>query len=143
MKTTWKAAIVPVLALAACSGGGEGDDNAPDDSGAATPSIFAEKVAPTLQTHCATCHLTGAEQGNVSLVPAKAVESLVGVPSQEAPDILRVKAGDPDASYLVMKIEGTHLDHGGSGVQMPFGAPPLSDRQIADIRQWIAEGAKP
>ena len=138
-----KAVILPAFTLAACSGGAESVDTEPVESGATTLSFFAEKVAPTLQTHCATCHLTGTEQGNVSLVPAKAVESLVGVPSQEAPDIVRVKAGDPDASYLVMKIEGTHLDHGGSGVQMPFGAPPLSERQIADIRQWIAEGAQP
>lgn len=133
--------IMSLLLLAGCSGGSE-EAAAPVEE-MATPSLFAEKVAPTLQAQCATCHLTGQEQGNISLVPAKAIESLVGVPSQEAPDILRVKAGDPDASYLVMKIEGTHLDHGGNGVRMPFGAAPLTDQQIADIRQWIAEGAKP
>lgn len=133
--------IMSLLLLAGCSGGSE-EATAPVEE-MATPSLFAEKVAPTLQAQCATCHLTGQEQGNISLVPAKAIENLVGVPSQEASDILRVKAGDPDASYLVMKIEGTHLDHGGNGVRMPFGAAPLTDQQIADIRQWIAEGAKP
>jgi hypothetical protein len=56
---------------------------------------------------------------------------------------MRVVAGNPDASYLVMKLEGTHLANGGSGGQMPFGAPPLPPEQIAKVRQWIAEGAKP
>ncbi|WP_225899566.1 c-type cytochrome [Croceicoccus gelatinilyticus] len=133
--------IMSLLALAGCSGGADEAPSPAEET--ATPSLFAEKVAPTFQAQCATCHLTGQEQGNVSLIPAKAIENLVGVPSEEAPDILRVKAGDPDASYLVMKIEGTHLDNGGSGSRMPFAGAPLTDQQIADIRQWIAEGAKP
>lgn len=100
-------------------------------------------IVPLIESQCATCHLTGEEAGGISLVGDVARDFLVGQPSQEAPAIMRVVAGDPDASYLVMKLEGTHLAHGGSGAQMPFGAPPLPPEQIAKVRQWIAGGAKP
>ena len=100
-------------------------------------------LVPLIESQCATCHLTGEEAGGLSMVGDVARDFLVGKPSQEVPAIMRVVAGNPDASYLVMKLEGTHLTHGGSGGQMPFGAPPLPPEQIAKVRQWIAAGAKP
>jgi hypothetical protein len=55
--------------------------------------------------------------------------------------LLRVKAGDPDSSYLVHKIQGTQGTVGGSGGQMPLGRSPLSQDNIDIIRDWIAAGA--
>lgn len=108
------------------------------------PAVSYQKdVVPILEQNCATCHLTGEEAGGMSLVGDAAIGFLVGQPSQEAPAIMRVTAGEPDKSYLVMKLEGTHIDHGGSGSQMPFGGLPLAPEDIAKVRQWIAEGAKP
>lgn len=127
--------------LSACSGSQEENEtNAPIT---AQTSRYVAEIAPVLAANCATCHLTGQEAGNVVLVPAKAIESLVGVPSVQAPGLMRVVPGDPDASYLVMKLEGSHIASGGTGSQMPFGAPPLPRTSIAKIRQWITEGAKP
>ena len=108
----------------------------------ATVSYQAD-IVPLLESQCATCHLTGEEAGGISLVGDAAIGFLVGQPSQEAPAIMRVVAGDPDKSYLVMKLEGTHIAQGGSGGQMPFAAPPLAPEQIAKVRQWIAAGAMP
>jgi hypothetical protein len=105
-------------------------------------SLFKSDIVPLLATRCATCHLTGAEAGNMSLVPDKALATLVGVKSVEAPSLVRVVPGKPDDSYLIMKLEDTHIEKGGSGAQMPFGAPPLSPDNIAKLRQWISEGAK-
>jgi len=53
---------------------------------------------------------------------------------------VRVKPGDPDHSWLVVKIEGTNPV--GTGDEMPQFADDLSFTEIAMIRQWIAEGAK-
>lgn len=103
---------------------------------------YQDDIVPLLESNCATCHLTGEEAGGMSLVGDSAIAFLVNKPSQEAPALVRVVPGNPDASYIVMKLEGTHITHGGSGAQMPFGAPPLSPGQIAKIRQWIAMGAK-
>lgn len=110
----------------------------------ATPaSLYQDEIVPLLESNCATCHLTGEEAGGMSLVGDAAIDFLVGKPAQEAPALMRIVPGDPDKSYFVMKLEGTHLANGGTGAQMPFGGPPLDPEKIARIRQWIAEGAKP
>ena len=99
--------------------------------------IQAVVFTPTCAT--AGCH-TG-PTGNslpsgMDLTSANAsFNSLVGVSSLQQPAILRVAAGDPDNSYLVMKLEGN------AGSLMPFGGPALDPSVIAEIRQWITDGA--
>lgn len=107
------------------------------------PSRFQAKIAPLFEGKCAICHMTGEEAGGLSLVADNVITSVVGVPASGAPGQIRVIPGAPDKSYLLMKLEGTHLKHGGEGAQMPFAAPPLPAGEIAEIRQWIADGAKP
>ena len=106
----------------------------------AKPS-FTRDVVPILKTRCATCHLTGKEAGNIALYPAAAYASLVGAKSPVS-GFLRVVPGKPDDSYVIMKLEGTHLAKGGKGARMPFGAGPLPAAQLALIRSWIKAGAK-
>ena len=147
MKTT--IVISAALLLAACSGesakqdGGAGAEAGAEAAAAAAGSVFQTEIAPLLASNCATCHLTGEEAGNISLIPDKAIASLVNVPAKGAPGQVRVVPGDPDNSYLIHKLEGTHVKVGGSGTQMPMGAAPLPAEQIAKIRQWIKDGAKP
>ncbi len=142
----WAVPVIMGMALlaSACSSGSKdaAKGNA-DTKATATASFYETDVAPIFQSHCATCHLTGQEAGKMSLVPAQAIATLVGVPSVGAPKLTRVVAGDPDSSYILMKLEGTHIEHGGAGARMPFGAPTLSADKIARIRKWISEGAKP
>lgn len=102
---------------------------------------FSQDVVPILRTNCATCHLTGQEPGNMKLHPGGAYASLVNVPSTES-GLMRIKPGQPEASYLMHKLDGTHLDAGGQGERMPFGASPL-DESVRDlIRAWIKGGAR-
>jgi hypothetical protein len=108
----------------------------------AAPISFSQQVVPVLRTRCATCHLTGTEAGKISLVPAKARANLVNVKSSDAPKLTRVVPGKPGQSYLMKKLEGTHIAAGGKGARMPFGTPPLPPAQVDLIRRWIAEGAK-
>ncbi|WP_298285326.1 hypothetical protein [Novosphingobium sp.] len=113
------------------------------DEGSAPAVSYTKDIVPLLESQCATCHLTGEEAGGMSLVGDAAIAYLVGKSAEEAPALMRVAAGDPDRSYLVMKLEGTHITHGGNGAQMPFGAPPLPAADIAKVRAWIAAGANP
>jgi hypothetical protein len=129
------APVALILVLVSCSPESE-------EQPASTVSFFQSDIAPLLVSGCATCHLTGAEAGNMSLVPDKIIKTLVNVKAVGAPTRMRVVPGKPDDSYLIMKIEGTHISKGGSGTQMPFGAPPLSADKIAKLRKWILEGAK-
>lgn len=89
----------------------------------------------------AGCHAGGgaALPGIMNLTSAQAsFDNLVNVPSLEVPGAVRVLPFDPDNSYLVQKLEGTAA----VGDRMPAGSPnPLDPALIANIRQWIADGA--
>jgi hypothetical protein len=56
------------------------------------------------------------------------------------PTLQRVTPGNPDASYLIQKLEGTP---GIVALRMPRNAPPLDQTTISVIRQWISNGAQP
>jgi hypothetical protein len=70
--------------------------------------------------------------------PAQVVQTLVGVQSISSPSKVRVKAFDPDNSFIVQKLEG-HLAPN-EGVQMPPGRVIGAD-QVQLLREWIAGGA--
>ncbi len=70
--------------------------------------------------------------------PGESWSNLVNVQSSGVPSTVRVVPGDPDNSYLIMKLEGTP---GVVGLQMPQGRDPLSGSQIQAIRDWIEAGA--
>lgn len=102
---------------------------------------FKADLVPLLKKRCAVCHLTGSEAGNMALHPRAAYGSLVGVASVQAEGMLRVAPGDPDASYLLHKLEDTHLDAGGTGARMPFNEAPLDPEAVQLFRAWIEAGA--
>jgi hypothetical protein len=121
--------------LFACSGAGAGEQEPGPE-----PVSFARDIAPLLKTRCAICHMTGQEPGSMALHPGKAYASLVNMASVQSA-LLRVKPGAPEQSYLLLKLDGTHLDAGGQGVRMPFGMAPLDEITRQRIRDWIAAGA--
>jgi mono/diheme cytochrome c family protein len=86
---------------------------------------FTADVQPILQTSCVGCH---GQAGGLSL---ESHESLMKGGAQ-GPVIV---GGDPDASELVLYIDGT------KDQRMPRGADPLADEQITTIRTWILQGA--
>lgn len=106
----------------------------------AQPVQFQQQIVPLLRVHCVGCHMTGSEPGGLALHPGKAYQSLVNVQANSAP-LMRVKPKEPDASYLLHKLQGTHLEVGGDGVRMPFAMPALNNQEIDIIRRWIKEGA--
>ncbi len=61
----------------------------------------------------------------------------VGVPSIQEPTIVRVLPSDPDNSYLIQKMEGSAAT---GNVMPPSGMLPAAT--IAEIRQWILDGAQ-
>lgn len=135
------ATCATVLLLTACAGDGEGlDENGRPANGAPQPLLpeFA-----SIQTHvftpiCTTCHSGAAAPLGLRLDEGAAYAMLVNAPSVEVPALRRVDPGNPDASYLIQKIEGTAA----VGGRMPLNAPPLPAATIAVIRQWIADGAQ-
>ena len=100
--------------------------------------IQAIVFSPTCATvSCHTGPSGGVLPGGMDLSDADAsFMSLVGVASTQQAAILRVDDFDPDNSYLIQKLEGTAL----SGGRMP-PAGALDPAIIAEIRQWISDGA--
>jgi hypothetical protein len=111
----------------------------PVSAGATLDEIQAAVFTPTCSN--AGCH-TGPTgnilPGGMDLTDANAsFNSLVGVASLQVPALSRVAANDPDNSYLIQKLEGTAA----GGIRMPFGGGALDPALIADIREWISNGA--
>lgn len=112
------------------------------------PLVEPEPGAPTLaevqaQVFTPSCALSGCHLGagapfGLDLSEGRAYTNTVGVRSGEVPALFRIAPGDPDASYLVHKVEGRE---GIVGARMPLGRPPLSEQRIALLREWIADGA--
>ncbi len=101
--------------------------------------IQAQVLGPTCGT--SFCHSgTGATlPSSMDLTSADAsFASLVGVQSLQDMNFLRVEGGNPNGSYLVQKLEGT----ASAGARMPFGGGALDPAMIAEIRQWITDGAQ-
>lgn len=141
------ACIVILLAgLAACAGNGEGLDAngrpiVPGGGGSPPPlsADFDSIQANIFTPICSVCHAGASAPEGLHLDAGNSYNLLVGVPSTEVPSLLRVKAGDPDNSYIIQKLEG----HAAVGGQMPLGGPYLPSATIAFIRQWITDGAQP
>lgn len=106
-----------------------------------TPTIptLAELSAAVFTPSCATagCHASRFTQGNLILEAGDALlerllaDSTIGMP--------HITPGDPDNSYLFLKVTGEFLDVGGAGTRMPSGRP-LSASQTELLRQWILAG---
>jgi hypothetical protein len=124
--------------LAGCGGGNPSSTT----SSTSTGKSFSRDIQPIFNNNCVTCHQgqgTGLPS-SMSLEPSKSYANLVGVQSTESAE-MRVKAGAPDQSYLIAKLNGTQVAAGGSGAQMPLGSSPLPQSQIDLISQWITNGA--
>lgn len=94
------------------------------------------------RTACTSCHTNQGRTptGGLTLLPEVSYASLVNSPSTRKAGAILVVPGDPDASYLVQKLEGRA---GIVGVRMPRNGPPyLTEGQMVIIRRWIELGAK-
>lgn len=84
------------------------------------------------------CHEAIAPAASLRLSPGKSYKDLLNAASQQLTSWMRVVPGDPDRSYLILKVEG---GVGIVGAQMPRLGAPLSPSTIARLRSWIGGGA--
>src|SRR5215469_3508953 len=144
-RSTWIASLAAAF-VAACTGSGVGLDAngnpiTPGGGGGEPLTPDFKSIQDNVFTPiCTKCHIGAGAPEGLQLDEAHSYALLVGVPSTEQPNVLRIKAGDPDNSYLVQKIEGAPSI---SGVRMPFGGPYLPQSTIDVIRTWVSNGALP
>jgi hypothetical protein len=122
---------------------GDGAAGVPDDDPLAVPSDLDPASLDALHRDvfvksCAAqenlCH-HGQFEPNLS-TPALAYENLVRRPGIERDGQYRVLPGDPADSLLVDKLRNRDVVS-----QMPLGAHPLPEAQLAAIEAWITGGA--
>jgi hypothetical protein len=138
------AAWIALLCATGCAGNGDGlnQNGQPITAGSASTGPITADLQ-SIEDHvftpiCSKCHIGASAPEGLQLDAAHAYNALVGVPSAEEPSLLRVNPGNPDLSYMVLKIEGAPGIEGG---QMPLGETPLPQATIDAIRQWITNGA--
>jgi hypothetical protein len=103
-------------------------------TGADVGAIFARSCAGQ------SCHVGEAKPAaELDLSEGKWQSSLIGVPSTQDPEKIRVTAGDLDASYLACKLdEACEARVGGV---MPSGDGELSNEDRVALLAWIKAGA--
>jgi predicted CxxxxCH...CXXCH cytochrome family protein len=121
------------LAVSVASCGGDGGE------GGAIAPMLSEIESKVFARSCtfSSCHGDTTPREGLSLV-APAWDALVGVGSTQMPGRVRVKPGEPEASYLIEKLTRAMP---GSGDRMPQGQPVLEPAALSAIRAWIQKGA--
>jgi len=128
--------VVTVIALAGCS--------VPKGEAAATSKAVtcSGNVEKLFKKRCLGCHSAEKAKGKLVLEGGKAYGNLVGKASSKVPDMVLVEPGDPEASLLWHKLQGTQRQ-GKAMPLTPYGWKKLSPEDLELVRRWIASGAKP
>ena len=134
------------LGLGAC-GGSSSPPSPGAPASAPTPDTRMIDADPSFSTTIqdvferSSCTSSGchgsAQAAGLDLRRGASLASLVGVPASSE-SFPRVAPGDPDNSYLVIKLEGRQS----VGSRMPLSRAALDEIDLTNIRNWIAQGAK-
>jgi len=125
-------------ALDGCPAGATPTATRPPTLEAIQNTIFSPRCAT------ATCHDSSFRSGDLLLEEGAAYGELVGIEPEieTARDagLLRVDPGDPENSFLLIKLEGPPPSQGS---RMPLTGPLLTPEEVDLIRAWISAGAPP
>lgn len=121
-------------------------------NGAQNDTFFTNNVKPIFGSEengglffngkCVFCHYENSPNPGLDLTDPFGPKGLVNVKATYRGDYLRVVPGDPDASFLMLKVRAQQPDSV-NGASMPYSFALLTERQIDTVRQWIVEGARP
>jgi Carboxypeptidase regulatory-like domain len=130
--------LLALIVLFLLNGCGGGDDEAPTGEAVGYTQVQAvwEKYG------CTGCH--PGVNASLDLRESRSYDQLVGVRALEDPSLVRVVAGDPDRSFLYLKLGGAPPvgDIPAIGTRMPPRAPPIDAADLDVVRRWILQGAK-
>ena len=94
------------------------------------PIDFVSDIQPIFARHCLKCHGPEKRSGGLRLDGWNFADA--GGDSGKP-----VLSGDPETNELLARVTSSDRSY-----RMPKNAPPLSDQEIADIKQWVGEGCR-
>jgi hypothetical protein len=112
------------------------------ESGPGRPAAsvrYAQIQAVFLQGGCEGCH--PGVNPSLNLLPGHSYAALVNVRALEDPHYAYVVAGDPQRSFLYLKVAGFGKA-AQIGGRMPFRRKALSSADIQLLAEWIDQGAR-
>jgi hypothetical protein len=125
-------------------------DSAMPQMDASTRVSYANDVRPIFQ-RCVICHRANSIIDLDLTNPFDVMHGIINRSNSWAEvhessfDVV-VKPGDPDHSFLIYKVEADpnpeQFDVANNGDPMPMHIPRVSAAELADIKTWIADGAK-
>ena len=157
-RTSFAALIVGLVALilsAGCGGGSgqglDGDGNLlsggkPDNVVGASGnpnSTLAWVRTNVFVGICSQCHTGGTSAPFGVDWTASHICANVGRQSGEMSALKEIESGNPDASYMIWKIQGAGPNGAAIAVgtgRMPLGLTPLDAATIQNVRDWVADG---
>lgn len=103
------------------------------------PVSYVQVQALFTTAGCTGCHPN--VNSTLNLQQGASYPSLVNQTALEDPHYAYIVSGDPQMSFLYLKVAG--FGHVGQvGGRMPFGKPPLTSDQIKLLADWITQGAR-
>jgi hypothetical protein len=103
---------------------------------------YSAHLEPLVTAHCLGCHDSEDPKAKLVLDPGEGYGQLVGRRSVQVPEMALVEPGDPDASYLWLKL--LHRAPEGKGMPRTLtGTKKLQPAELELYRRWIEDGAKP
>ena len=103
---------------------------------------YATHLEALVVAHCLGCHESEEAKAKLVLDPGVGYGRLVGPRSVQVPEMALVEPGDPERSYLWLKLQ--HAAEKGKGMPRTLtGAKKLRESELDLYRRWIEGGAKP
>lgn len=103
---------------------------------------YSAHLEPLVIAHCLGCHEAEDPKAKLVLESGTGYGQLVGRSSVQQPEMVLVDPGDPEASYLWLKLQHTAAE--GKGMpRTPTGSKKLRPAELELYRRWIRDGALP
>jgi hypothetical protein len=92
-------------------------------------------------TACTACHSGGSPSAGLDLSSGNSYGEIFNVPSGQAAGMDLIEPGNPAQSYLLHKLDNTHIGVGGSGSRMPLGGAAINAASRTELQNWVTSGA--
>jgi hypothetical protein len=134
--------LATVSVCAGCAGSGPAPSGDSPTPGGAPSFEDIQRTIFNVSCTSGPCHSSTSRQGNLVLEEGVSYGQLVGVlpfnDAARAAGLERVVPGNPDTSFLLIKLTGPPASEGS---RMPLSMPPLSPADIEMVQAWIIAGA--